>query len=247
MTASIAELERANAGKDAFMAAVSHELRTPLVGILSMSEVLQSQARGPLNPDQERYVETVRESGERLLATVNGVLLYTGLMTGAANLHQERCRLSDLCASSIRAVQARTMRKSQHIALDVAPKDLELYSDADAITNLVAMLLDNAVKFTPSSGQIGVRAAHDADARFVRLEVWDTGIGMTDAQLAHVFRPFAQADQGLTRQFAGTGIGLAYVNQVVTLLGGTVTVESAPDQGSRFIVRLPANVEEIGT
>jgi signal transduction histidine kinase len=107
--------------------------------------------------------------------------------------------------------------------------------------NIVTTLLDNAVKFTPEGGAIGVKVRCAANADVVRLMVWDTGIGMTAEAVAVLFWPFSQADQGLTRQFAGTGTGLAYVSKMVEILGGAIAVKSAPGAGSRFIVTLPTN------
>lgn len=239
LAATIGELHRANAGKDAFMAAISHELRTPLTGILGMSELLEAETRGPLNPDQLRYVMRIRESGERLLATVNDVLRYTSLMAESAPLEREHCRLLELCASSVRIVQPRAERKRQTVALDVTPPDLTITANADGIINIVTMLLDNAVKFTPDGGAIGVTATL-ADG-VVRLVVWDNGIGMSAEQQQSLFEPFTQADQGLARRFTGTGIGLAYVRKMASLLRGQVLVESEPGQGSRFTVTLPAS------
>ncbi len=237
LAATISELHRANAGKDAFMAAISHELRTPLTGILTMSELLEAQTRGVLNQDQLRYVTHIRESGERLLATVNDVLRYTSLMAEHTPLEWEQCRLLELCASGVRTIQPRAERKHQTIALEVTPPDLTIPANADGVINIVAMLLDNAVKFTPDGGAVGVTASLAEGA--VRLVVWDTGIGMSAEQQQSLFEPFTQADQGLTRRFAGTGIGLAYVYKMVSLLRGQVSVESEPGQGSRFTVTLP--------
>jgi signal transduction histidine kinase len=121
----------------------------------------------------------------------------------------------------------------------VTPPDLTIVANADGIFNIVTMLLDNAVKFTPDGGAIGVTATL-ADG-IVRLVVWDNGIGMSAEQQQSLFEPFTQADQGLARRFTGTGIGLAYVHKMASLLRGQVFVESEPGQGSRFTVTLPAS------
>lgn len=154
------------------LAAVSHELRTPLMGILSMAELLESEVRGPLNPDQTEYVAAIVASGQRLSATINDVLHYASLVAGKRPLEAEFCQLGDLCEGVVRAHR---------------------------------------------------RAA---DAK----------------QQAALFRPFVQGDQTLARRFEGLGLGLASAYEMVTRLGGTITVDSAPGAGSRFTVVLPAQL-----
>lgn len=238
LEATVADLNRANAGKDAFMAAISHELRTPLTGVLSMSELLQSQARGELNSDQQRYVTSIREAGERLLETVNSVLRYTSLVARSTPLPQEPCRLHELCAIAVRKVEERAARRRQHIQLSVHPNDIEVYAHPDSIISLLVVLLDNAVKFSPEGGELGVEVTALEDAR-VRLVVWDNGIGIPKDQLDYLFQPLTQADEGLSRRFSGIGLGLAYVGKVVELLDGAIEVESESGRGSRFVVTVP--------
>jgi signal transduction histidine kinase len=238
------ELRHANAGKDAFMAAVSHELRTPLTGILSMSEVLQLGVHGPLSAGQARSVGVIAASGKRLLATVNRVLLYTQLVGGRTPIQQEPCPLADLCAVAVRAVQAEANRKQQQLAQSVEPRDLEIESDPEGICNILTMLLDNAVKFTPEGGQVCVHicAAGGAGslAGSVQIVVADTGIGMSAEELERLFLPFTQADMTLARRFEGVGVGLAYVQAMVDRLGGAIAVASTPQVGTRFTITLPA-------
>lgn len=238
---TIAALHRANAGKDAFMAVVSHELRTPLTGILTMSEVLQNQSRETLTPRQARYVAMIRASGERLLETVNNVLLYTSLAGGKYTVQHAQLRLADLCAESVLALREKADAKQQRVELDIVPPDITLIGDAATIAKILHILIDNAVKFTPEGGALGIRArcAPTAAAGTVCLTVWDTGIGIPLEQQACLFDAFTQVDQTLTRPFEGVGIGLASAHQLVTLLGGQIAVQSDPGQGARFTVTLP--------
>jgi signal transduction histidine kinase len=240
LRSAIAELEQANVGKDAFMAAVSHELRTPLTGILTMSEILQSQARGPLNPQQVQYVAAIHESGQRLLATVNGVLHYTSLVGGVTPLQRENCRLVELCASAVRHVGADAEARGLQIRRTISPLDVQIESDAQGIIQILKELLENAVKFTPDGGHIDVTVMAVPEEDAVRLVVADDGIGMSAAQVATLFRPFSQGEQTLARRFGGLGLGLAYVHEMVARLGGSVAVASEPGCGSRFTVTLPA-------
>lgn len=251
LRATVVELQLANAGKDAFLAAISHELRTPLMGVLSMAELLQSEVRGPLNPNQAKYVATIGESGQRLLGMLNDVLLYTQLISGATSVYREPCSLSDLACAAVQAAKAKAEHKRQDIALTINPAIPEIKSDGQGIYNILRLLLDNAIKFTPEGGHIEVAIAavpaHPVQtapavrsaAGSVQISVADTGIGMTPEEIAGLFRPFAQADKTLARRYEGLGIGLAYVHKMVELLGGAVAVASEPGKGSCFTVTLP--------
>ena len=249
---ALAEVQRANAGKDAFLAAVSHELRTPLMGVLSMAELLESEVRGPLNHDQAEYVAAIVTSGQRLSATINDVLHYTSLVAGKRPLQADFCSLADLCAGAVRAHRRAADAKGQQLTFAVTPPELEIESDAQGIRQILKELLDNAVKFTPAGGQIHLAADYgdapvgDREAALVseepccvRIVVTDTGIGMDPEQQAALFRPFVQGDQTLARRFEGLGLGLAFAYEMVTRLGGTITVDSEPGAGSRFTVLLP--------
>lgn len=125
------------------------------------------------------------------------------------------------------------------MTVHVEPTGLAVISDSVALVEVLKRLLDNAIKFTPQGGQIGLEAHPTPGASFVELVVWDTGIGLDRAQLDHILKPFTQADARLARTHEGVGLGLAYVDQMVRLLGGTLDVQSEPGQGSRFTVTLP--------
>lgn len=242
LRATVEELRHANAGKDSFLAAISHELRTPLMGVLSMSEVLESEIAGPLTPNQARYVGAIRYSGDRLLDTVNSVLLYTELLANTTPVRSEICRLAELCTIASRSVRDSAERKQQSLRQEIVPFDLEIRSDADGIMNVLKLLLHNAVKFTPEHGAITLTAAGTSEADSVRITVADTGIGMTTEQMAGIFRPFYQADKTLTRRYEGLGLGLAYVHAMIQRLGGSVAVESSLGQGSCFTITLPRHM-----
>lgn len=237
--AKVVELQRANAGKDAFFAAVSHELRTPLTGILSMSEQLALQERGTLTPEQLQYVEIIRGSGERLLEAVNSIIDYTKAIGGAVILEFGLCPLAEISAAAVRSVRKSVDRKHQRLTCTVEPADLAIKSDYHSITQILKVMLNNASKFTPEQGviELTVTAVPDTDA--VGMTVADNGIGMSEEELAGIFRPFSQGDLTLARRFNGLGLGLAYMYKLVELLGGSVSAASQPGQGSRFTVILP--------
>jgi signal transduction histidine kinase len=237
LTNAVAELERANAGKNAFMAAVSHELRTPLTGILGLAETLEAQKRGTLNEYQFHYVEGIMRSGHRLLEMVNSILAYTGAMATDVAPEPVPCSLMELCASSVNIVSQKAEAKHQLITF--TPADLEIYSDPESIVGILTALLDNAVKFTPDQGSLGVAATKVNNPDAVRLIVWDTGIGISEDQVPYLFKPFTQIDQSLARQYEGVGLGLAFVKRKVELLGGSIALDSTAGKGSRFEVIFP--------
>ena len=239
LEAALAELQRAGQIKDEFMAMISHELRTPLMGVLSLSEMLADQAAGPLNARQVTYVQGIRQSGDRLLNVINGIIGYTHLLAGQVELRAEPCSLAYLLDIGVASQQRKAAAKDQAIAVAVEPPDLAVTADATAITEVLKRLLDNAVKFTPQGGQIGLEAHTGASPETVDLTVWDTGIGIPLEQQPHLFAPFNQVDQTLARSYEGLGIGLASAHQLATLLGGRIAVQSEPSQGTRFTVTLP--------
>ncbi|MBK8048888.1 MAG: PAS domain S-box protein [Anaerolineales bacterium] len=236
---AIAELRHADETKDAFLAAISHELRTPLTGVLGMADALEMQFGGPLNERQLHYVRQINLSGERLLTLVDGILHYTELMAGRVELHWEACWLLEIGAMSLRAIRDLADKKRQTLQFDMAPQDTVIVSDQAGVRHILNRLLDNAVKFTPEAGTIGLEITTDPALENVQLAVWDTGIGIAPAEHEVIFHPFEQVEHGLDRRFEGVGLGLTYAQQMARLLGGVIAVESAPQQGSRFIVTLP--------
>ena len=244
---ALAEVQRANAGKDAFLAVVSHELRTPLTGILSMAELLVSELRGPLNHAQAGYVTAIAASGRRLSSTVDDILHYTSLVAGKRPLLLAACNVADLCAEVVSAQGPAAAAKGQQLTLAVTPPEMQIESDPQGIRQILQALLDNAVKFSPAGAQILLSAVPTGEptaneTRDVCFIVTDTGIGMDAEQQAAIYRPFVQGDATLARRFEGLGLGLAFVYEMVTRLGGTVAVLSAPGAGSSFTVILPARL-----
>jgi PAS domain S-box-containing protein len=234
------ELQRASRLKDEFMAMVSHELRTPLTGVLSLTELLAEEVGGPLTPRQAKYVRGITQSGARLLEAVNSILSYTQLLAGMVEIECSPVLLTYLLNITATARRAEVDARRQTLQVAVDPHDLTIMSDATALAGILKRLLDNAIKFTPEGGQIGVEAQIGAQPGTIQLVVWDTGIGILPGQLEHIVKPFIQADATLTRLHEGVGLGLAYAYHMVQLLGGHLDLESEPGHGSRFIVSLPA-------
>ncbi|MFN8470301.1 MAG: PAS domain S-box protein [Caldilineaceae bacterium] len=244
LQAALTELQRANQLKDEFMAMISHELRTPLAGVLSMVELLEDRLAGPLSPRQAVYVQSIRESGDRLLEVINSILSYTHLLAGRMQLRSVSCDLYHLLAAATTAQLSKTAIRQQIVKVEVVPPGLTIESDPVAIAEVIKRLLDNASKFTPDGGQICLQAhagpAQNTGQKTVAISVEDTGIGIAPDQLTRIRRPFTQLDAGLARRHEGIGLGLAYVDEMVRLLGGSLDIESSVGHGSCFTMILPA-------
>ena len=234
-----AKLEQANRAKDEFLASMSHELRTPLNAVLGLSELLQEEIHGPVNARQRTTLVRIEESGRHLLALINDILDIAKIEAGKIVIEPGPVLLSDLSRASVRLVQESAQRKHIDVSCEVPAAVPPVLLDERRMKQVLVNLLSNAVKFTPEGGRIGLEVSVDDDEEVVRLAVWDTGIGIAHGDLSRLFQPFVQLDSSLSRQHAGTGLGLSLVRGLVALSGGTVGVESTPGAGSRFTVVLP--------
>ena len=232
-------LEKALRAKDEFLAAMSHELRTPLAGILGLSQILQMPTYGSLTEKQIKAVVTIEESGERLLEVINDVLEYSKLQGGSNQILKRSFFLVSACQDALRAISPRVEKMKQHTRLSIHPEEIKINSDERWLGRLLSNLLRNATKFTAEGGEIGIDVLGDVDKKVVTICVWDSGIGIKQADFPRLFQPFVQLDASLARQYGGTGLGLALVKQISVLLGGDVSVESEVGKGSRFTVSLP--------
>ena len=250
-----AAIEQANAtdvAKGRFLATVSHELRTPLNAIIGFSEMLlHSDISGPLAPRQAEHVSLIREAGNHLLSVVNAILDVSKIEAGSYQIAVEPFDLKpavELCRAMLEPqAVARGITLSTNLPAGLG----EIAGDQRAVQQILINLLSNAVKFTPEGGSVSVSAARKGG--MVRIFVNDTGIGIGADDLSRLGRPFMQVRNDYTRQFQGTGLGLSLVKGLVRLLGGTMSMESAPGLGTTVTIGLPAattdmpqNMDETG-
>jgi PAS domain S-box-containing protein len=233
------ELERALRAKDEFLASMSHELRTPLNAILGLSESLTEYIAGPLNEKQLKYVTTISESGQHLLSLINDILDLAKIESGQIVLNINEVDLNKVCQSSLRMINEQAHKKGQEVTLEIDEDIGAIWADERRLKQMLVNLLSNAVKFTPEQGKLGLEVRGDRNERKVTFTVWDNGIGISESDLARLFKPFVQLDSSLAREVTGTGLGLALVAQMTRLHGGGVTVDSYPGKGSRFTITLP--------
>ena len=256
-------LEKASLAKSDFLANMSHELRTPLNSIIGFSEVLQEQMAGVLNEKQQEYVKYIHGSGRHLLALINDILDLAKVEAGKMTLEASSLPLKDLLESSMAMLKEKALKHGISLALDLDPALAEELIEVDGrkFKQILFNLLGNAVKFTPDGGAVRVTArlmkdegregmeekssfvpASKASGRpsSVKITVTDTGIGIRQEDLGRLFLSFSQLESPYTKQYEGTGLGLALTKKLIELHGGRLWVESEVGKGSSFIFTIPA-------
>ncbi|TIQ48453.1 PAS domain-containing sensor histidine kinase [Mesorhizobium sp.] len=226
--------------KGRFLAVVSHELRTPLNAIIGFSDMLLHEMFGAFrDPRQKEYVGLVRESGQHLLSVVTSILDVSRIEAGAYATELEPFRFVDavdMCRSMMRPLAE---AKSIALGAQIAPDTGEINADRRAMQQILINLVSNAVKFTPDGGSVVIGAKRVGS----RLHFWvsDTGIGIAEEDMANLGQPFMQIQNDYTRRFEGTGLGLSLVKGLVALHEGTMSIESAPGEGTTVTISLPVN------
>ena len=255
------ELEHASRMKSEFLATMSHELRTPLNAIIGFSEALKDGLVGPMTANQQEYMSDIFSSGQHLLSLINDILDLSKVEAGMMELDLDDVDLAALLSNSLAIVKEKAMAQRISLVLDI-DDDLGVPQlDMRKTKQIVYNLLSNAVKFSPRGASVTLHARRVARSAvgkldgdwpvfgfalpdndyedFLEVVVGDSGIGISEADMATLFQAFRQIDSSLARKFQGTGLGLAMVRQLVEIHGGTVAVASSVGQGSRFAAWLP--------
>jgi len=225
--------------KDEFLASMSHELRTPLNAILGMSEVLADEMVGALNDRQMSCIKIVQESGRHLLSLINDILDLSKIEAGKLGLELGKVDVRAVCDASIRLVRPTAETKRHQVSFRNDEGLGFARADERRLKQMLVNLLDNAVKFTPPGGRIGLEVNRDPSRSAIMFTISDTGVGIASTDIPRLFKPFSQLDQGLAKAHAGTGLGLSLVKRLAELHHGSVTVESVVGAGSRFTLTLP--------
>ncbi|HEX5709644.1 MAG TPA: ATP-binding protein [Pyrinomonadaceae bacterium] len=227
--------------KSAFVASVSHELRTPLNVILGLCQLLRRDPQAQLLSLQDEAVVRMERNARALLELVNDMLDYSRLEAGRSALHIESVDVPEVARAVVAAYDAEAREKNIELWVEVSPELSGVHSDRQKLQRVLSCLVSNAVKFT-SSGAVRIAAAPLDDARWY-VEVSDTGIGIASDALQYIFDGFRQVDDRLARSYSGVGLGLAIARRIVELLEGEITVESRPNEGSRFRIIWPREVQ----
>jgi len=228
---------RANQAKSRFLASMSHELRTPLNSILGFSELLSDDTADRFDePTRRRFLHQIHSSGEHLLQLINDILDLSKVEAGQMDLHLGPVEVGNVIEDVRTTVEP--LARSKSIALTIEPSpELRLVADAAKVRQMLLNLVSNAIKFTHSGGRIDVRRRQIE--MLVEIAVSDTGIGIAQQDLGHLFTEFHRLDAGPGPQQEGTGLGLALTKRLAELHGGQVSVESELGKGSTFTLRLP--------
>ncbi len=240
----LAELDDA---KTSFFANISHELRTPLTIMLGVTEKLRRSTGDADNAEDAEMVEVLEENGLRLLKLIDNLLDLVRFDSGAAEIKPQATNLEALISGLTRSLRHLADENGVALLCSVECGDSLLMVDRDKLEKIVFNLVMNAVKFTPTGGTVEVSAR--IENGIMHLEVEDTGVGIEDDQLKHVFERFWQVDTSATRKFQGAGLGLALVRSLTETMDGTIDVASRIGHGTKFTIRMPvqaadADVEE---
>jgi signal transduction histidine kinase/CheY-like chemotaxis protein/HAMP domain-containing protein len=230
------ELDTANRLKSMFLSNMSHELRTPLNSVIALSVVLGRRLKAKISAEELRYLEVIERNGRDLLTLINGILDLSRIESGREEISLTRFSLEDLIGEIAEMMNPLIEEKGIVFNIEVGVGLPHVTSDAGKVRHILQNLIANAVKFT-ENGSVEV-SARQVDNE-VHVTVQDTGIGIAADHISHIFEEFRQADEGTSRKYGGTGLGLTIAKKYALLLHGDIEVESTVGRGSVFTLRLP--------
>jgi signal transduction histidine kinase len=252
LTRKSAELEKsrhaavvASQAKSQFLANVSHELRTPLNAIIGFSTMLESEQFGPMgHPKYTEYAHDIHESGRHLLDVINDILDLSKAETGTLSIKFEQLNLSKIIEKTLNIISGQALERKIDIYTDLPEKLPKIYADRVRLVQILLNLLSNAIKFSNEGSKVVIRASAEAAKNGVHyfvIEIQDTGIGMSQEDVAKAFLTFNQSDSGLNRKYEGAGLGLPLTKRLVELHHGKIKVESELGKGTLVTVRLTSD------
>ncbi len=232
------QAEAADRLKSSFLATMSHELRTPLNSIVGFTGIMIQELAGPLNDEQKKQLGMVQTSSRHLLALINDILDISKIEAGQLTLASSEFDLAQSLQKVVDLIRPLASAKKLELEAYIEADMGQICLDQRRFEQIVINLLNNAVKFT----EVGcVTLTCRKEAASCMIAVADSGIGMAEDDIKKLFQPFHQIDSGLARRHEGTGLGLSICSRLVSLMHGTIEVQSQPDKGSTFIVRIPFN------
>jgi signal transduction histidine kinase len=254
------QAEEANRAKSDFLANMSHELRTPLNSVIGFSEVLLDRIVGPINEKQQEYISNILGSGKHQLSLINDILDLSKVESGRMELESSVFSFRESLDTALAMLAEKAVQGGIELHLELAPQaDIPIRGDRRKLKQIMYNLLSNAIKFTPKGGTVSIDArrvsgqcpevagadpAAEApllvsDADFIQVSVADTGIGIREEDIPRIFKAFVQLESVYTKEYEGSGLGLALTRQMVELHGGRIRVDSRFGMGSTFSFTIP--------
>jgi signal transduction histidine kinase len=228
--------EAATRAQSDFLSMMSHELRTPLTGIVGYAEVLLGQMVGPINDKQRDGLQRINACAAQLIELIDAVLSFAQAEAKSVQVRPRLVDLVDVIREALTIIEPMAARKHLRLRVEIPEGSLPLETDARWVRQILLNLMGNAVKFTPE-GEVGLEVREETDELVVAVR--DTGIGISADDLERVFEPFVQSEAVMTRRFGGSGLGLPISRSLASVLGGSLTAESSPGEGSVFVLHLP--------
>ena len=224
--------------KNHFINTMSHELRTPLNSIIGFSGLLKQKIMGELNEKQEKYLDNILVSGQHLLTLVNGILDVIKIDAGKLELVIGKIPVNNAIDENIEHIRSKAQAKKVTISKDIDPQLEFIEADKEKLSQILLLLLDNAVKFSKAEGG-AIKIIVEKTGNMAQFSISDNGIGIKEENLEKLFQVFQQLDSGFSRNYQGAGLGLSISKKLVELHGGKIWAESKYGEGSTFIFQIP--------
>ena len=241
---ALRKLSELNQMKANFVANISHELRTPLTHVKGYLELLTTGSLGPLSDDQKNALQISQRATGRLESLIDSLILFSLAARGEMTLRLKPVDLNKVASEIINYSRPKARDRNVALNFNIQPDIPFVQADEEKISWVILQLIDNAIKFTPSGGQVNLSIAKESDT-LVMVTVTDTGIGIPSNRLEEVFEPFHQLDASSTRRYGGTGLGLALVKEIVSAHGSKRKCQVRRRQGLHFL--LPASGSDISS
>ena len=232
------QLSEASRLKTNFLSNMSHELRTPLNSVIALSGVLNRRLANKIPIDEYSYLEVIERNGKNLLSLINDILDISRIESGKEEVEITKFSSKSLISDVVGMIQPQAIQKDIELISKTDENDFIITGDNNKCRHILQNLVGNAVKFT-EKGKVEISSIQQGNN--IEITITDTGIGISENHLTHIFDEFRQADSGTSRRFGGTGLGLAIAKKYANLLGGTIEVKSTLEQGSSFVFILPLN------
>ena len=216
-----------------FISNVSHELRTPLTHVKGYIELMITGSLGPVSDEQKHALEVSQKSTARLEEMINDLIMFSLTSKGELSIKQEATDIRRLANLAVKSAMEKASDRDVTVHAVVEDKTPFVQADSQKIAWVLSQLLDNGIKFTPAGGRVVLNIKQEAD-NLVMISVTDTGIGIPPSRLKEIFEPFHQLDGTSTRRYAGTGLGLSLVRQIVEAHGSMLDVQSTEGHGTTF-------------